>query len=312
MDKWENDLSNDVYSIEEESELYFSTISLPAASQTSQIQSTSQNKQSIQTPTEPEIEPETIPVSSIENNPANKISEAPQVSPISVESGQNTINTNLSSPTTPCPFDAWLDDLVEFKETVLPKSSQSVSVADPLYKLEASKDIPTIKLPKFSGNALFYADFIDRFKIHIHDKPHLTDDMRMIQLKMHVTGDAERAISGLGSKGVMYATALKIFKEQFGQPSTIARSLVNQLTKGDMIQRNDRRALRELSIDLVNCVATMHQVKYFADVNASDNLRKIVMRLPDYLIPKWKGVVIDIREKQRSPTIEDISTFLGK
>ncbi|CAB4000761.1 transcription factor COE1 [Paramuricea clavata] len=110
----------------------------------------------------------------------------------------------------------------------------------------------------------------------------------------------------------MYATALKILKEQFGQPSTIVRSLVNQLTKGDKIQRNDRRTLRELSIDLVNCVATMHQVKYFADVNASDNLRKIVMRLPDYLIQKWKSVVIDIREKQRSPTIEDISTFLRK
>ena len=36
------------------------------------------------------------------------------------------------------------------------------------------------------------------------------------------------------------------------------------------------------------------------------------MRLPDYLIQKWKGVIIDIREKQRSPTIEDISTFLRK
>jgi hypothetical protein len=38
MDKWENDLTNDVYSIEEETELYLSTISLPEASQTSQIQ----------------------------------------------------------------------------------------------------------------------------------------------------------------------------------------------------------------------------------------------------------------------------------
>ena len=84
----------------------------------------------------------------------------------------------------------------------------------------------------------------------------------MIQLKMHVTGDAERAISGLGSKGVMYATALKILREQFGQPSTIARSLVNRPSKGDKIQRNDRHALLELSIDIVNCVATMPQVNY--------------------------------------------------
>jgi hypothetical protein len=80
MDKWENDLTNDVYSIEEETELYLSTISLPEASQTSQIQSTSQNMQSMQTPTEPEIEPETV--SSIENNPANEITEAPQVFPL--------------------------------------------------------------------------------------------------------------------------------------------------------------------------------------------------------------------------------------
>ena len=90
--------------------------------------------------------------------------------------------------------------------------------------------------------------------------------MRMIQLKMHVSGDAERAISGLGSKGVMYATALKILKEQFGQPSMIARSLVNRLTKGEKIQRNDRNALRELSIDLVNCIIGSPLIDgYFCD-----------------------------------------------
>ena len=46
------------------------------------------------------------------------------------------------------------------------------------------------------GNPLEYADFSDRFKIHIHDKAHISDDMRMIQLRMHLTGEAERAISG--------------------------------------------------------------------------------------------------------------------
>ena len=84
-----------------------------------------------------------------------------------------------------------------------------MSIVDALLILEASRDIPNVTLTKFSGNPLDYADFIDRFKIHIHDKPHLTDDMRLIQLKMHVSSDAERAIWGLGSKGIMYATALK-------------------------------------------------------------------------------------------------------
>ena len=50
----------------------------------------------------------------------------------------------------------------------------------------------------------------------------------MAQLKMHLIGNAERIISGLGSQGTMYATALSV-KKQFGQPSVIARSYITRL-----------------------------------------------------------------------------------
>ena len=53
----------------------------------------------------------------------------------------------------------------------------------------------------------------------------------MIQLRMHLKGEAERAISGLGTKGIMYSTALKSLKKQFGQPSVMVRAEVNKLTK---------------------------------------------------------------------------------
>ena len=124
--------------------------------------------------------------------------------------------------------------LKEFEETKIASTvdGSQMSVVDALLKLEASRDIPNITLTKLSGDPLDHANFIDHFKIHIHDKPHLTDDMRMIPLKIHASGDADRAISGLGSKGIMYVTALKTIKEQFGQPSVIARALVNNLTKG--------------------------------------------------------------------------------
>ena len=72
-----------------------------------------------------------------------------------------------------------------------------MSIAEALYKLEASKDIPTIKLMKYNGSLLTYVEFIDRFKLLIHDKPHLSGDVRMAQLKMHLVGRAERVISGL-------------------------------------------------------------------------------------------------------------------
>ena len=74
-------------------------------------------------------------------------------------------------------FDAWIDDLIEFQETLLPQSDiGNVTIADALFKLEANKDIPSIQLPSFDGDALSYTDFIDQFKIHIHGKVHLKDD----------------------------------------------------------------------------------------------------------------------------------------
>ena len=105
-------------------------------------------------------------------------------------SGQASVSNSFALNTVPNPqtkipiaFDSWIDDLVEFQETSLSNSDPgTVTIADALFKLEARKDIPSIELPLFNGDALSYTDFIDHFKIHIHDKVHLTDDMRMIQL----------------------------------------------------------------------------------------------------------------------------------
>lgn len=139
----------------------------------------------------------------------------------------------------------------------------------------------------------------------------LTDDVRMIQLKMHVTGDTERSISGLGSKGAMYATALKTLKEQFGQPSVIACALINRLTKGDRIGRNDRQKLREFTIDLINCMATVKRIGYSADINANENLRKIIVRLLDHLIERWRIVVAESERKVKCPLYAISAITLG-
>lgn len=74
-------------------------------------------------------------------------------------------------------------------------------------------------------------------------KVHLTGDVCMIQLCMHVKGETACTISGLGSKASMYSVALKTLKEQFGQPSMIARGVVNKLTRGEKIARNNKHTL---------------------------------------------------------------------
>ena len=104
----------------------------------------------------------------------------------------------------------------------------------------------------YDGEPLRQVEFIERFKIHIHDEPHLSVDVRMAKLKMHVTGKTERTISGIGSQGIIYDTVLKTIKEQFGQRSVRARAYITKLTDKHKIQDNNRQALQELFFDVVN------------------------------------------------------------
>ena len=51
-------------------------------------------------------------------------------------------------------------------------------IAEALFKLEANKDIPSIQSIKYDGNPLTYVEFIERFKLLIHDKANLSNDVR--------------------------------------------------------------------------------------------------------------------------------------
>ena len=97
---------------------------------------------------------------------------------------------------------------------------------------------------------------------------------------MHLLGNAERVVSGLGSQQKMYATALKTLKEHFCQLGKIARAYINNLVNASKVQNSDRQALQKFSFDVANCTATLKQINYLADVNATDNFQKYCKMAP--------------------------------
>ena len=72
------------------------------------------------------------------------------------------------------------------------------------------------------------------------------------------------------------------------------------------------QALREFSLDITNCLAIMPCLDYYADINANENLGRMIMRLPANLVEKWKSVVPDFREKGEVPSLHHISEFVRK
>ena len=56
----------------------------------------------------------------------------------------------------------------------------------------------------------------------------------------------------------------------------------------------------------------MKPLGYSADINANENLRRIVMRLPNQIIERLRVVVANIGEKGQVPTMSHIGEFVRK
>ena len=135
---------------------------------------------------------------------------------------------NLLSPQA---FNTWIDDLVEFKETTLPDNMSQMSITEALYKLEADKDIPSIQLIKYDGNPLTYVEFIERFKLLIHDKPHLSDDVRMAQLKNAPNRTCRASYKWFGIPGNYVCDCLKEYQRTFWSAKRHSQSLYNKVSR---------------------------------------------------------------------------------
>ena len=157
-----------------------------------------------------------------------------------------------------------------------------------------------------------YVEFVTRFKAYIHDKPYVTDDVRMMQLEAHLEGDAARLLAGIGGSGLLYPTALKKLKAHFGARSKIARAYISKLTEGGRIDKNDKKSLQDLSFNIIACLSALSRVQHYADANSSIVLRGIVRRLPDFMIEQWKSHAYKLRETNVEPTLSHLSKFVDR
>ena len=84
-------------------------------------------------------------------------------------------------------LDDWIDKLVPYQETVITHKHRSeMTLEESLLCLEHGRNVPKIELLRFSGEAIQWPRFIERFYEHVHNKPYSTDACRMTQLQMHL------------------------------------------------------------------------------------------------------------------------------
>ena len=180
------------------------------------------------------------------------------------------------------------------------------------YTIRQGFEMPKRELLTFDGNPLNYWLFINNFEVNIAKR--VPDaGTRLAYLIQHCTGKAREAIKNcaiISGPEQGYRKAQEILYHRFGQKHIIAHAHITKIVEGPQIKNADVTGLSDLSVQMQNCALTLVQMGYEADVNSSDNLVKLVKRLPVHLQSKWADRAGSLTLAGAEPTFMDLAGFV--
>ena len=177
-------------------------------------------------------------------------------------------------------MDSFIDELVEFEETVNSKGNDFLSAQQVLQRQFDSRNLPPIELKRFDGNPELWPEFIENFYSRVHRMASFDNNLKMDRLLSVLDGDAKRSIQSIGSSRIFYATALKALKRDYGNPIIVSHLRVKSLFEFPPIKSNDRIALRNFHQKLKITITWLKSIGYEVPIKSNENLAKALLCLP--------------------------------
>ena len=169
---------------------------------------------------------------------------------------------------------------------------------------------PTVQV--FDRNPLNYCNFVRAFE-HLVERKITSPSARLYYLVQYTSGHIQELMKSCLSMNPTegYDEATQLLKERYGQNYQIASAHVNRLIDGPVIKPEDNVELQKFSIQLTSCVNTLNKIGCIGKLDNSENLRRIINRLPTAMRYKWRDRVDQIVEQEgRDITIDDVNKFV--
>ena len=197
-------------------------------------------------------------------------------------------------------------------------SLQSSSSIDTAFQKLASTlqegfNLPKPELLTFQGKPTDYCKFIKNFEANVESKVK-DDQLRLSYLIQYCKGEAKSSVEDcvLLEPKEGYKRARSILYSRYGRSHMIVRSYIDNLVHGAQIKVSDFESLSKLALEMQKCEITLSQLGYVSDIDNTDNLRKIVKRLPMHMRVKWVDVAHSITETGREPRFSDLAKFIDQ
>ena len=188
-----------------------------------------------------------------------------------------------------------------------PKQHATTGDASTVQQMLATFQLPQVELIKFSGDPTEYVHFLRSFEARVEVN---TSDpnSRLFFLQQALDGDAKELVSGcvyMGEDG--YSEALRLLKEQYGQPHIICNAFMHRFQNQPSIKSDDPRSIKRMYLLAQRCLLAMQHMSDLSVLDFPANLQSIVTKLPPYLRNKWRDFA---SKQQRRLQFHDMVEFL--
>ena len=163
----------------------------------------------------------------------------------------------------------------------------------------------------FMGDPLEYPDWKVSFCALIENKG-ISDQEKIHHLKRYLGGPAREAVSGYFLlKGDAYNQAKNVLEMRYGSSFAITEAFRDKLDQWPRVQAKDAKSLRKLSDFLNQCSAAMTDIKGLEILNDNRENRKILKKLPDWIITRWSRIVARTKQDRSAyPSFAEFARFI--
>ena len=174
--------------------------------------------------------------------------------------------------------------------------------------------LPAPEPTVFSGDPMRYPSWKGAFQTLI-DQRGIPPLERIHYLKRYLGGAALEAVEGfcLLTTADAYEQARNLLDERFGDPFIVANAFRDKLDAWPNIAPRDGSALRKFADFLRQCNTAMQTTESLNILNDSRENRKLLCKLPDWLVTRWSRIVAEWTQKMRSfPPFKEFMNFVVK
>ena len=170
---------------------------------------------------------------------------------------------------------------------------------------------PTSVIDKFDGDPLRYQHFMRQFRSRVVNNCNDSEE-RLNFLEQYTTGEAQQIVISFSylDPQTGYDAALRELENRYGDQDVIVDQYIKKVLSWPTIRHDKPKDLDRFGVFLKECENAVQALNALQVLEYSDNMKKIVSKLPFWLHDKWRNIVFTRKERGSRPTFNCLVKFV--